>query len=282
MSSPIISNLMSNRIRENMRISEKKIDNATRKLSSGKRFNGAWEDNAGIAIAVRMGVKESGLKTASRAMGHGLDMLQTADSAYGSIQGALQSMADTALMATNGTWTQEDKDLMAVSVKEMTKGVEHIANSTIYNGHKLLSGDPALKDLSIPISEHGGDLLNLSGIFDESILDVKPFSELSANPNPYFDPFNPEKLLTDIKDFAMEHVNEKRTQTGAKMVHLEHAVTNANNEAINTAQAASRISDADMAKEMSELTKGRIITESGISMLSQSKARTESILKLFD
>ena len=46
------------------------------------------------------------------------------------------------------------------------------------------------------------------------------------------------------------------------------------------ASAASQVEDADMAKEMSEMTKFKILNEAGISMLSQVNQTPQMVSKL--
>ena len=71
-----------------------------------------------------------------------------------------------------------------------------------------------------------------------------------------------------------------RADLGATLNRLDFNVESLNNQASNMASSASQIEDADMAKEMSEMTKFKILNEAGISMLSQANQTPQMVSKL--
>ena len=77
-------------------------------------------------------------------------------------------------------------------------------------------------------------------------------------------------LLVPLQpDAAIQKVADMRATFGSQLNRLDHNLNNVNSQATNMAASASQIEDADMAKEMSEMTKFKILNEAGISMLSQ-------------
>jgi len=79
---------------------------------------------------------------------------------------------------------------------------------------------------------------------------------------------------------AINKVSSERAKMGAYQNRLEHTLNNVRNYAVNLSAAQSRIRDADMAAEMTMLTKSQIIAEAGQSMLAQANALPQNILKL--
>ncbi|MBJ7988007.1 flagellin, partial [Bacillus cereus] len=69
-------------------------------------------------------------------------------------------------------------------------------------------------------------------------------------------------------DNAMTSMTASRADLGAMLNRFDFNVANLNSQASSMASSASQIEDADMAKEMSEMTKFKILNEAGISMLS--------------
>ena len=69
-------------------------------------------------------------------------------------------------------------------------------------------------------------------------------------------------------------------QHGATLNRLDFNVTNLKSQENSMAASASQIEDADMAKEMSEMTKFKILNEAGISMLSQANQTPQMVSKL--
>ncbi|MGH0585129.1 flagellin [Bacillus mycoides] len=81
-------------------------------------------------------------------------------------------------------------------------------------------------------------------------------------------------------DTALETIASNRATLGATLNRLDFNVNNLKSQASSMASAASQIEDADMAKEMSEMTKFKILNEAGISMLSQANQTPQMVSKL--
>ncbi len=83
-----------------------------------------------------------------------------------------------------------------------------------------------------------------------------------------------------VVDAAISKVSEQRASLGAIQNRLEHTVNNLGVTAENLQAAESRIRDADMAKEMTALSRGQILQQAGISMLAQANQAPQQMLKL--
>ncbi|GHV53313.1 hypothetical protein FACS1894216_11070 [Synergistales bacterium] len=81
-------------------------------------------------------------------------------------------------------------------------------------------------------------------------------------------------------DNAIGLVSSMRAKLGAYQNRLEHTITNLTTSSANTTAAESRIRDADMAKEMMEFTKLNILSQAGVSMMSQANQLPQNILEL--
>nr|WP_208752433.1 flagellin [Bacillus cereus] len=81
-------------------------------------------------------------------------------------------------------------------------------------------------------------------------------------------------------DAALTKVADNRATLGATLNRLDFNVNNLKSQSSSMASAASQIEDADMAKEMSEMTKFKILNEAGISMLSQANQTPQMVSKL--
>ncbi len=81
-------------------------------------------------------------------------------------------------------------------------------------------------------------------------------------------------------DTAIEQIASNRATLGATLNRLDFNVNNLKSQSSSMASAASQIEDADMAKEMSEMTKFKILNEAGISMLSQANQTPQMVSKL--
>ncbi|MGG4302107.1 flagellin N-terminal helical domain-containing protein [Bacillus wiedmannii] len=91
--------------------------------------------------------------------------------------------------------------------------------------------------------------------------------------------FDPSSSVAKI-DKAIETIASSRATLGATLNRLDFNVTNLKSQENSMAASASQIEDADMAKEMSEMTKFKILNEAGISMLSQANQTPQMVSKL--
>lgn len=91
-----------------------------------------------------------------------------------------------------------------------------------------------------------------------------------------------EKSLVAVAkiDEALKTIADNRATLGATLNRLDFNVNNLKSQSSAMASAASQIEDADMAKEMSEMTKFKILNEAGISMLSQANQTPQMVSKL--
>lgn len=84
----------------------------------------------------------------------------------------------------------------------------------------------------------------------------------------------------DTFDNAISAVSSSRAILGAAQNRLEHTLNNLNNAEENLSAAESRIRDADMAKEMTAFTKGKILEQAAQSMLAQANNLPQAVLQL--
>ena len=71
-----------------------------------------------------------------------------------------------------------------------------------------------------------------------------------------------------------------RADLGAMQNRLENTMTNLELQAENLQSSESRISDVDVAKEMTEFTKNNVLVQAGVSMLAQANSMSQMALSL--
>lgn len=120
---------------------------AMEKLSSGLRINRAGDDAAGLAISEKMRSQIRGLTQASRNAQDGVSMIQTAEGALSETQAIGQRMRELAVQSANGTYTDEDRELINQEFGQLKSEIDRIANETEFNGNKVLNGDKSGKEL---------------------------------------------------------------------------------------------------------------------------------------
>jgi len=79
---------------------------------------------------------------------------------------------------------------------------------------------------------------------------------------------------------ALQNVSLHRADLGAMMNRLQFNIENLNSQSMALTDAASRIEDADMAQEMSDFLKFKLLTEVALSMVSQANQIPQMVSKL--
>ena len=79
---------------------------------------------------------------------------------------------------------------------------------------------------------------------------------------------------------AIEKVSAERSKLGAYQNRLEHTIANLGTSSENLTSAESRITDVDMAKEMSTYSKNNILSQAAQAMLAQANQQPQQVLQL--
>ena len=83
-----------------------------------------------------------------------------------------------------------------------------------------------------------------------------------------------------VVDSGISQIDGERSELGAVQNRFESIISNLQNISENLAAARSRIMDADIAAETSELTKQNILQQAGVSILSQANQQPQLALSL--
>src|SRR3712207_7145183 len=111
------------------------------KLSSGFRTNRAADDAAGLAISEGLRSQIGGLKVAVRNTQDGISVVQTAEGALTETHSILQRMRDLSVQASNSGGLNDDaKGNIQSEIVQLKSELDRIANTTTFNGKKLLDG----------------------------------------------------------------------------------------------------------------------------------------------
>ena len=267
----INTNIMALNAQNKLVGNQSSVQKSIGKLSSGLRINGAADDAAGLAISEKMRAQIRGLNQAESNAQDGISLIQTAEGALQQTTDILQRMRELVVKAENtGVLSGKDQDAIQVEVKALTDEIDRIAESTTFNGKKLLDGTATSLKFKIGANTNTGDTLDIaiSGMSSTSLsvtgLDVKT---------------SPTDALIAI-DNAIITVSSQRAQLGAIQNRMEYAIENLSTTAENLTNAESRIRDVDMADEMVSYTKDNILQQSAMAMLAQANQQPQQILSL--
>lgn len=136
----INTNVMSLNAQRNLGKTQSDLANSMNRLSSGLRINSAKDDAAGLAISDRMTSQIRGLNQAVRNANDGISLSQTAEGAMQESTNILQRMRELSVQSANASNSARDRDALNAEVNQLKSEMDRIANTTTYNGLKILDG----------------------------------------------------------------------------------------------------------------------------------------------
>lgn len=115
------------------------------RLSSGLKINHAKDNPAGLAMAKRMNAQIEGVSIAGQNASDGISVIEIADGALSEVSDMLQRMNELAVKSANGIMTEQDRETIQEEIAQLKEEIERIADTTEFNGQKLLNGEFDLK-----------------------------------------------------------------------------------------------------------------------------------------
>jgi flagellin len=121
---------------------------------------------------------------------------------------------------------------------------------------------------------------NAGQIMTIAIDDMRPEALGFINGMPRVNPIEMAGVSITLTDQAIMRISSQRSTLGAYQNRLEHVIRNLDNSAENLQAAESRITDLDMAKGASEMTKFNILSQAADAMIAQANQQPQGILQL--
>jgi flagellin len=242
------------------------------KLSSGQRINTAADDAAGLAISEKMKSNMRSMSQAERNANDGISLLQTAEGALNENTGIMTRMRELAMQSANGTLGTSERGMLQNEFGELRKEIDRIANTTEFNGTKLMDADKSFS-FQVGINKSADDSIKVdlksqltTGSLALDSLDIS--TEGGA-----------QDALKSLDD-AVKLTSTNRATLGATQNRLQVTVSNLQTANTNLAAANSRIRDVDVAEESAAMTKNNVLSQAGIAVLSQANQLPSMALSL--
>ncbi|MBQ7739110.1 MAG: flagellin, partial [Desulfovibrionaceae bacterium] len=245
---------------------------STQRLSSGLRVNNASDDAAGLAIRELMRSDITALQQGIRNANDAISLIQTADGALGIIDEKLIRMKELAEQAATGTYSSTQRLMIESEFQQMASEITRIANATDFNGLHLLDGtlssdthtgsadtptgklkvhfgggnDSAEDYYYIQINSATASSLGVGNQADQSSAVAYTVSTQEAA----------QKALVGLEN-AIVSKDKIRANLGAMQNRLENTISQLQVQTENLQAAESRISDVDVANEMTNFVKNQ-------------------------
>lgn len=155
-----VSAMLSNNALAN---NDARLAQSLERLSSGLKINHAKDAPAGLAMAKRMNAQIEGLSVANQNAADGISVIEIADGAMTEVSDMLQRMNELAIKSANGPLSDSDRKTIQDEVAQLKEEIERVAETTEFNGQKLLNGEFSLKgyvygDLDVKVSGYSREV----------------------------------------------------------------------------------------------------------------------------
>lgn len=252
------------------------------KLSSGMRINRAGDDASGLAVSEKMRTQINGLRRAEMNTEDGMSLIQTTEGYLQETQEIVQRVRVLAVQASNGIYTEEDRQQIQVEVSQLIDEIDRIASQAEFNKMKLLTGAFARLNPTASMWFHmGANMHQRERVYIETMNSaalglrnptVMTFISLSTA--------GKANSVIGLADDALRVISKQRADLGAYYNRLEHAAKGLMVAYENIQAAESRIRDTDMAETMTSFTRFQILNQAGTAMLAQANMKPQTVLQL--
>lgn len=245
----------------------KSLAGTLEKLSTGQRINRGKDDPAGLITSENFRAVLAALDAETRSLQRVDSVANVAESALSEISGLLVEATGLAVASANTAgFSDAERAANQMELDSIVFAINRIANSTSFNGDRLLDGTATLSagGASITISSAAASALGEIDIdgTTHTLIDVASGGSLNIANGDL------EGTLQTIRA-AMNQVATQRGTIGAFQKNTVASQISTNQVAFeNVAAANSLIRDTDYAKETAALSRAQVLDQSSIGVMS--------------
>jgi flagellin len=279
MSISILNNISSLETQNQMSTTSASLQQVLEQLSSGSRLNSGADDPAGLAIANNLQANTTALTQSALNASDGVGRLQVADGALSQVTTLLNTAVTLATESANGTLSTSQRTALDNEFTSIKAEIDRIGNSTTYNGAQVFSGTTSQVFISDGTGSGSSTIDATVGLLSSSSLGFSATTPTNLATDDLSTESDATTALTDITN-AIANISGDRAQLGADMNRLQSATTVVNNQVQNLTSAYDNVSSANIAQDVTLMSKYNILQSTGMAALQQSNQSQQAILKL--
>ena len=251
------------------------LDGSLERLSSGSRINRAGDDAAGLAISENLKASIRGLRQAKRNAQDGISLIQVTEGGLNEVSNMIVRLRELAIQAASDTIGDKERSFTDREFQALKSEMQRISDSTTFNGTQVLNGSAGVFEIQVGIHNNP---MNDRVVYNAESSNVS-LENLGIVGESVSTKIGAQTSLSSL-DNALYRVNSVRADLGAMQNRLQSTINSLSISDENYSAANSRIRDADLAQEVSDMTKNNILMQAGISVLGQANNQSQMALKL--
>lgn len=246
---------ISKSIQNNFRKNNKELETVFNNLATGLKTE---ELNSAIgAIEAGLAADAAITRQGVRNGQNGFDLSRVADSALESISNATIRLEELALQASNGTYSDTQREALNTEFSALKAEIDRVANATDFNGQKILEDDT---EITLQVGKDSSQSSQLSyniGNIKDAFVSGSIGTQSQA-----------QSSLAEIRNLR-DTVNSARGDIGAFQSRVNTAIDNglASEEVIQSAR--SRIISYDVAEGTASLARLQVLNQAGTALQAQ-------------
>jgi flagellin len=274
----------------NSQVAQSRLDTNSRNLgaaigtvASGERVKNSSDDGASLAISESLRSDARAFRQGSRNLQDGLSLINNvAEGGLTVIAEILIRTRELASQASTGTIGATERQTLQLEFEALKQEINRITNTNEFLGQKLLDGSLSSDATGDDVIIHIGldsrtenrinlnETLNLTATTTTG-LGIEDLDISTAD--------GAKEALVRIQD-SVDNLSGARARVGATQNRLTRAIQNLGVNIENLTAAASVIRDADVAEEVTGLTKQLLLVQTSSAMVGQANLIPEGVLLL--
>ena len=250
------------------------LQKSLKRLTTGSKIASISDNAAGVAVAGKLSAEIARISSSNDNLGNLVSYAQTQDGYIEKVSGALQRMSELAMLATDETKTNSDRDLYN---KEFIELQEFIGTMTSkqFNGVSLFSSQGLVATVGLNSAgaaiTFGVDAVNLGDTAYANAIAQATSSITNASV---------AATALGVIQTAIGELATDRAVVGSNMSRLSSEKAALSILKDNLSSARSRIVDVDVAEESANFARQQILVQSGTAMLAQANILPQAALRL--
>lgn len=269
----IATNMASISAQRAMGMQTKRQEHAAQALASGSRIVRAADDAAGLAISEGMKSEIRGTAQARNNASNAISAMQVGEGGLSEQTNLLTRLRELAVQSASDTLGDKERAYLQLEAGSLVDEIDRISKTTKFGDRNLLDGS------NTGMEFHVGTTAGKENIIEYKQDSNASISELGIEGVDIASKVGARDLLGNV-DKAIEKVSKMRAGFGAMQSRLESTMTGLDVRSENLSAARSRIADADVAKESSEMASSTMLQQAALSVLAQANQQPMVAMKL--
>ena len=252
---------------------QKRAEHALAALASGERIVHASDDAAGLSISENIRSQVRGLRMARQNSFNAVSMIQVAEGGLNEINNIMVRLRELGVQAASDNISDTERGFLDQEAQQLLDEANRIALTTRFGNQALLDGSGGNFEFHVGAFGTENDRIAYELTADATS------GALGYDGISLADKGGARDTLSTV-DEAILQIGALRADFGAVQSRLETTTRNLDIQVENMEAAKSRIKDADIAHETSELASAQILQQAAVSTLSQANSFQQSALRL--